>query len=50
MNINAINELRLILVKRSTDELETMNKLIVEILAVRMRIATEKVAGHDRGK
>ena len=44
MNINDINELRLILVSRSTDELETMNKLIVEILAVRTEIATAKKA------
>jgi len=42
MNINDINELRLILVSRSTDELETMNKLIVEILAVRTKIAKTK--------
>jgi len=42
MNTNDINELHLILVKRSNDELETMNKLIVEILAVRTKIATEK--------
>ena len=42
MNINDINELRLILVSRSTDELETMNKLIVEILAVRTKITSSK--------
>ena len=42
MNINDINELRLILVLRSTDELETMNKLIVEILAVRTKITSSK--------
>jgi len=42
MNINDINELRLILVSRSTDELETMNKLIVEILSVRTKIAKTK--------
>jgi len=42
MNINDINKLRLILVSRSTDELETMNKLIVEILSVRTKIAKTK--------
>ena len=42
MNLNDINELRLILVSRSTDELETMNKLIVEILSVRTKIAKTK--------
>ena len=42
MNINDINELRLILVSRTTDELETMNKLIVEILSVRTKIAKTK--------
>jgi len=42
MNINDIKELRLILIERSTDELETMNKLIVEILSVRTKIKTSK--------
>jgi len=44
MNINDVNELRLILVSRSTDELETMNQLITEILAVRTKIATAKAS------
>ena len=35
LNINKINELRLILTKRSAHELETMKNLIVEILAAR---------------
>jgi len=42
LNENEVNKLRLILVKRPSDELETMNMLIVEILAVRKKITISK--------
>lgn len=42
MNEKQIQELRYILIARPTDELEIMNNLIVDILAVRKEISLKK--------